>query len=250
MGEWQNVTSGSPTGTQLQRQAQATEFYNIADPPIQQTPVHQGNNFAQPPILLVAQTPPADPTAPDSSADSPIHRSGQDEENQKLSAADHVRNVSMSPGVLAGRIGTAAGSFAEGDGIVARSERRKLPAVVRSPILLSELPPLSFPDGFRESIGIAVQEPASKRVKAGEVAVKLTMPPHTPSQQVRITESRPQQFRMHSTAAAPPEAAPPEAMQQISSRRIQSCQRRRKHQKCKSHHTNGTKMGTFGGLRR
>ena len=137
VGEWQNVMSASPTRTQLQRQAQvkkATEFHNIADSPIQQTQVHQENNFVEPPILLVAQTPPADPTAPDSSADSPLHKSGQDEENQKLSAADHVRNVSMSPGVLAGRIGTAAGSFAEGDGIVARSGRRRLPAVVRSPI--------------------------------------------------------------------------------------------------------------------
>ena len=57
---------------------------------------------------------------------------------------------------------------------------------MRSHILLPELPPFSFPDGFRESIGIAVQEPAAKRVKAGEAAVKLNMPPHTPSQQVQI----------------------------------------------------------------
>jgi hypothetical protein len=134
---------------------------------------------------LVSQTPIADPTAPDSFADSPIHRSGQDEENQKLSDTDHFRNVVMSPGVFAGRIGTAAGSVAEGDDIVARSGRRRVPAAVCSNSVLPELPVFSLPDGARESIGIAVQEPATKRCKAGEAAVKPNMPLHTPSQQVQ-----------------------------------------------------------------
>jgi hypothetical protein len=122
---------------------------------------------------LVSQTPLADPTAPDNSADSPIdsrqHRSGQDEENQKL-----------SDGVIAGKTDTAAGSFAEADDIVAQRVRKRLPAVLCHHIVLPELPPLSFPEQFWETIGIDVQEPAAKRAKAEEAAFK----------QVRIIEAR------------------------------------------------------------
>jgi hypothetical protein len=134
---------------------------------------------------LVSQTPIADPTAPDSLADTPIHRSGQDEENQKLSDTDLFRNVVMSPGVVAGRIGTAAGSIAEGNDIVARSGRRRIPAAVCSNSVLPELTVFSLPDGARESIGIDVPEPVTKRCKAGEAAVKPSMSLHTSSKQVQ-----------------------------------------------------------------
>jgi hypothetical protein len=104
-----------------------TEFFRLGEEgtPIQQSfynvlpaNIRQGNNFVEPPILLVAQTPLAEQTtAPDSSADSPIHKSGQDTEHQKLSANDHFSNIPMSSGVFADRIGSAAGSFVETNGI-------------------------------------------------------------------------------------------------------------------------------------
>jgi hypothetical protein len=51
--------------------------------------------------------------------------------------------------------------------------------------VLPELPVFVLPDGARESIGIAVQEPATKRSKAGEAAVKPNMPLHEPSLMVQ-----------------------------------------------------------------
>jgi hypothetical protein len=120
-GEWYPVMQ-APRIERTQFARHTTEFFDIADQPaIQQTfyntfqaGIRPGNNFVEPPISLMVQTPLAEQTtAPDSSTDSP----GKDTEHQKLSTTDHSSNVPIPSGVIADRSVSAADNFAERDAI-------------------------------------------------------------------------------------------------------------------------------------